>query len=156
MYRAIVLSACLVPLVAGARISTDAVHAAKMAPTFQGYYDGHLDTYLSTDVSDKAQAAMMHINYPPVLKAALGKSTSLMYMTSMNMMTAPVVFGAEPGSSDYSPLWQEVLVTWKTGVTPVKLLKDDQIKALAKKGDVKLTFTSVVLNCSIIVVGKGG
>jgi hypothetical protein len=36
---------------------------------FQGYYDGHKDTYLNTDVSDKAEATAMHINYAPGLKA---------------------------------------------------------------------------------------
>ena len=32
---------------------------------FEGYYDGHKDTYLNTDVSDKAQARAMHVNYAP-------------------------------------------------------------------------------------------
>lgn len=32
-------------------------------PSFQGYYDGHKDTYLSTDISSKAEAKAMHINY---------------------------------------------------------------------------------------------
>jgi hypothetical protein len=35
---------------------------------FEGYYDGHKDTYLNTDVSDKAEAAAMHINYAPALR----------------------------------------------------------------------------------------
>jgi hypothetical protein len=34
---------------------------------FEGYYDGHKDTYLNTDVSDKAEAVAMHINYAPEL-----------------------------------------------------------------------------------------
>jgi hypothetical protein len=38
-------------------------------PAFHGYYDGHKVTYLSTDVSSKAQAAAMHINY----SASIGK-----------------------------------------------------------------------------------
>src|ERR1051325_7257452 len=32
-------------------------------PAFHGYYDGHKDTYLSTDVSNRAEARAMHINY---------------------------------------------------------------------------------------------
>ena len=32
-------------------------------PSFVGYYDGHKDTYLSTDVSSKAEAKAMHVNY---------------------------------------------------------------------------------------------
>ena len=30
--------------------------------TFKGYYDGHKDTFLVTDVSNKAQASAMKIN----------------------------------------------------------------------------------------------
>src|SRR6266516_3634131 len=34
-----------------------------LRPAFHGYYDGHKDTYLNTDVSSKAEATAMHINY---------------------------------------------------------------------------------------------
>ena len=51
------------------------------------------------------------------------------------------VFGSEPGESDYNPLWEEFFVTWKPGVTPVLLVKDDQVKSLAKS-----TFTPGVLS----------
>ena len=37
-------------------------------PAFHGYYDGHKVTYLNTDVSVRADATMMHINYAPGLK----------------------------------------------------------------------------------------
>ena len=40
-------------------------------PAFQGYYDGHKDTYLNTDVSSKSDAAMMHVNYSAVLNSTL-------------------------------------------------------------------------------------
>ena len=49
------------------------------------------------------------------------------------------MFGSEPGEDDYNPLWEEIAVTWKAGVTPVLLLRDDQIDALQKAG--KLTET---------------
>ncbi len=42
-------------------------------PVYRGYYDKHIDTYMLTDVSNKAQATAMHINY----SAALGKIKSL-------------------------------------------------------------------------------
>src|SRR5690242_2200387 len=38
-------------------------------PIYKGYYDGHIDTYVLTDVSSKSQAAAMHINYSAELKA---------------------------------------------------------------------------------------
>lgn len=49
-------------------------------PAFHGYYDGHKDTYLNTDVSDKAEAGAMHINYAPVLKTVPLKSAPEMYL----------------------------------------------------------------------------
>src|SRR4051812_39477170 len=42
-------------------------------PAFHGYYDGHRDTFLNTDVSSKAEARMMHINY----SARIGKVKAL-------------------------------------------------------------------------------
>src|SRR5207244_11716967 len=36
-------------------------------PAFHGYYDGHKDTYLNTDVSNRADAKAMHINYATML-----------------------------------------------------------------------------------------
>jgi hypothetical protein len=71
--RRLILSAALVP--AGSRR-----HSGRLRPirherpengpattisrkAFEGYYDGHKDTYLSTDVSTKAEAKAMHVNY---------------------------------------------------------------------------------------------
>jgi hypothetical protein len=66
------------------------------------------------------------------------------------------VFGSEPGESDYNPLWEEFWVTWKSGVKPVLLGRDDQIKALAKKRELTLVDAHIVLNAPILTVGKGG
>ena len=40
---------------------------------FRGYYDVHFVTYLSTDISNKAEAKAMHINY----SASIGKVKGL-------------------------------------------------------------------------------
>src|SRR5919204_657355 len=107
-------------------------------PALHGYYDGHKDTFLNTDVSDKTQAAQMHINYSPVLKAVPMSATSEMYLVQGRAAAGQIpVFGSEPGEGSYTPLWHEVMVKWKPGATPVLLVKDDQIKELAAKG--KLT-----------------
>jgi hypothetical protein len=61
--------------VVGAAYAAHAATGPRMGPpstvrreAFHGYYDGHRDTYLNTDVSDKEQAAAMHVNYAPVLR----------------------------------------------------------------------------------------
>lgn len=64
------------------------------------------------------------------------------------------VFGSEPGEVDYNPLWLEVWVTWKKGVKPVLLGRDDQINSLQKKGKLTVKTTKIVLNAPILKVGK--
>src|SRR5438105_1086262 len=64
-------------------------------PSFQGYYDGHKDTYLSTDISSKAEAKAMHINY----SASIGKVKRLpeIYLVQGHAATGQLaVFGSQP------------------------------------------------------------
>src|SRR5438094_793874 len=123
-------------------------------PVTYGFYDGHVDTMLSTDVSNKAQATALHINYSAaMLTQAANKYPSLYRVSGRAAAGQPQVFGSEPGEPDYSPLWQEITVTWKPGVTPVLLTKDDQVKDLASKGMLTLAPTPIVLNCPIVKVG---
>src|ERR687888_1571485 len=49
-------------------------------PAFHGYYDGHQDVYLNTDVSDRAEAKAMHINYAPVLRSVPLKPAPEIYL----------------------------------------------------------------------------
>jgi hypothetical protein len=122
-------------------------------PTFQAFYDGHKDTYLSTDVSSKSQAKTLRINYAATLTGAKGASP--MYLVQGPAAAGQVaVFGSEPGEKDYSPLWQEITVRWTSGHTPVLLIRDDQIKSLAKKGSLTMTATPIVLNGPVVKVGK--
>ncbi len=124
-------------------------------PAFQGYYDGHKDTYLNTDVSSKPDAAAMHINY----SAQLARIKGLPEIYLVEGKAAPgqlAVFGSEPGEKNYSPLWSETILTWKPGARPVVLRSDTQINAVEKKGTLTERDAHVVLNCPIIKVGKGG
>jgi hypothetical protein len=154
-----------VVVVGTALVGVAAVHAARMGgpmmgpassisrPAFHGFYDGHKDTYLSTDVSSKSEAAAMHINY----SAQLGTVKGLPEIYLVEGRAAPgqlAVFGSEPGEKDYSPLWSETILTWKAGATPVVLKSDTQINAVEKKGTLTEHDAHVVLNCPIIKVGK--
>jgi hypothetical protein len=83
-------------------------------PAFHGYYDGHKNTYLNTDLSSKADAAAMHINY----SASIGKVKGLPEIYLVEGRAAPgqlAIFGSEPGEKNYSPLWSETILTWKAG-----------------------------------------
>jgi hypothetical protein len=122
-------------------------------PVYKGYYDKHVDTYMLTDVSSKAQATAMHINY----SAAIGKvkGLPLQYFVKGRAAKGQItVFGSEPGKPDYNPLWEEVWVTWKAGVKPVLLGRDDQINTLASTGKLTIKDAHIVLNAPILTVGK--
>jgi hypothetical protein len=131
------------------------IGTAKMAaqPVYSGYYDHHVDTYLLTDVSDKAQAKGLHINYSPALKTAKGLPSQY-FVKGRAAPGQLTVFGSEPGESDYNPLWEEIWVTWKPGVKPVLLGRDDQISTLAKAGKLTMTDAHIVLNAPILTVGS--
>src|SRR5439155_6197881 len=121
-------------------------------PAFHGYYDGHKDTYLNTDVSSKADATTMHINY----SARLASIKGLPEIYLVEGKAAPgqlAVFGSEPGEKTYSPLWDETILTWKAGATPIVLKSDTQINAVEKKGMLTERDGHAVLNCPIIKVG---
>src|SRR5438876_3774359 len=122
-------------------------------PAFHGYYDGHKDTYLNTDVSNKADARAMHINYAPGLKTVPLSSAPEMYLVQGRAAAGQLaVFGSEPGETSYSPIWKETILTWKTSAKPVVIKSDTQINQLEKKGMLTERSTSVRLNCPIIKV----
>lgn len=124
-------------------------------PAWLGFYDGHKDTYLNTDVSNKAQARAMHINFAPSLARMPMKAMRAIYLVKGKAVGNQLaVFGSEPGEKSYSPVWDEVIVRWKPHVKPVLLVRDDQILALAKKGKLVVHHTHIMLNCPIIKVGR--
>ena len=124
-------------------------------PAFHGYYDGHKVTYLNTDVSVKADATMMHVNYAPGLKAVPLNSAPEIYLVQGKAAAGQLaVFGSEPGEKDYSPVWKETILTWKASANPVLIRSDTQVNQLEKKGGLSERSTSVRLNCPIVKVGK--
>jgi hypothetical protein len=123
---------------------------------FEGYYDGHKDTYLNTDVSDKAEAAAMHINYAPALrKVPLASAPEIYLIQGRAASRQLAVFGSEPGEPSYSPIWKETMLMWKPKATPVLITSDTQIDRLEKRGVLSERATSIRLNCPIVRVGKG-
>jgi hypothetical protein len=110
-------------------------------------------TYISTDTSSKSEAAMQHINYAPGLAKALPTASTIYFVTNGKFASRGAVFGSAPGETDYTPLWQEALVTWKNASSAVALGSDNQINSLVKSGKITLKKTGVVLNCPIVGTG---
>jgi hypothetical protein len=160
--------AWLVVVAAAAALALAAVALAKGAPgmmgpqralsvrSFQGYYDGHKDTFLGTDTSSKTEAAMEHINFSTKLAASLKTSEEIYLFSGKAAAGQLPVFSSEPGEKTYTPLWREEIVTWKVGTTPALIVRDDRVGELKKKGMIRVRETSTVLDCPIVKVGKGG
>jgi hypothetical protein len=124
-------------------------------PASHGFYDGHKDTFLSTDVSDQAEARAMHVNYSAPLGRVPMADTDDIYLFQGTMAPNQLpVFGSEPGEHDYTPLWHEDVLTWKAGTTPTLLTSDTQIEAAVKAGRLTEQHTHVILNCPIVKVGR--
>ncbi|HEY4413236.1 MAG TPA: hypothetical protein VGN06_09590 [Gaiellaceae bacterium] len=120
---------------------------------YLAYYDGHKDTYFVTDVSSKAQAKALGINFSAALAGVKGAPAQ--YFVQGRAAAGQLsVFGSEPGETDYNPLWEEMFVSWKAGAKPVLLTSDNQINALKKKGKLTLRDAHIVLNAPIVKVGK--
>jgi len=123
-------------------------------PAFHGFYDGHKVTYLNTDVSSKADAMAMHINY----SASIGRVKGLpeIYLVQGHAAAGQLaIFGSEPGETNYSPLWSETILTWKAGAKPTLITSDTQINKIEKTGRLTERDAHVVLNCPIIKGAKG-
>jgi len=120
-----------------------------------GYYDSHKVLFISTDTSNKDEATRDHINYAPGLTTSLRYTLPIYLITNGAFAGRGPVFGSQPGEKDYTPLWQEVKVTWKDPGKAVALGSDTQITGLAKAGTLTLTMTGAVLNCPIIKVIGG-
>jgi hypothetical protein len=120
---------------------------------YHGYYDGHKDGYVITDVSNKAQASMWHVNFAPIIKGA--KNAPPQYFFTGRAATGQLaVFGSEPGDATYNPLWDELFVTWKAGVTPTLVVSDTQIDSLKKAGKLTVSDPHIVHNAPITSVGS--
>ena len=156
MRKFILTAAAIMLVAAGAALASSGAGLPNIGtPTmatqhvYKGYYDHHIDTYLLTDVSNKAQASAMHINYSKEIGTV--KGIPLQYFVKGRAAKGQLtVFGSEPGEPDYNPLWEETWVTWKPGATPVLLGRDDQINSLAKAGKLTITDAHIVLNAPIL------
>jgi len=98
-----------------------------------------------------AAAGIFHANSAPSLSAVKPASQPAWYIVRGPAAPGQIaVLGSEPGESDYSPLWQTVIVRWKPGVTPQVLTSDNMILDLAKKGQLTATKTAVIVNATVV------
>lgn len=120
-------------------------------PAFPAFYDAHKDVVVVSDGFPRTAAGIFHANYAPSLSAVKPASQPAWYIVRGRTAAGQItVLGSEPGESDYSPLWRTVIVRWKPGVSPKVLTSDNMILALAKKGQLTTTMSTMIVNATVV------
>lgn len=130
-----------------------ASRSAVSTTPMQAYYDGHKDSIISTDVSVASVAKAEGINFAPDLKLVPLSTPKIYFVKGSADPGQLKVLGSQPGESDYSPIWRETDVQFKSGQTPVLLTSDTQIEQLVKKGVLSEHKTSIRRDCPVVAVG---
>ncbi len=138
-------------------------------PLQQAWFEGRLVGYVSTDVSDADMARNMGLNHVPQLAAAAAPAGSppgtrsaidRVYMfpggEQLNVFpSAPQPAGATNANRSYSPLWLVVLAQWQPGHAVQTLRSEEAVLAAAERGALRLTRTTVVANCPVVIDAEG-
>ncbi|GEM_PF-1296172 len=156
MLRRVAILMGLIPLLVGTLVGVSGASSRHgtarftSPPVQMSYYDDHLDAIVATDVSSKAQAAELGINYAPTLRGLKAKLFPAVYITKGPAADGQLwVLGSEPGENSYAPLWIEITVRWSEGAQPVLLTSDTQIDRLASEGQLTETRTKVVIDFAV-------
>lgn len=132
-----------------------------LVPVVQGWYDGRISLYLSTDSSRRDVARMTHTNFVPKLTGAIagGAVDDIYQLTNFKqgnvLPSSPAPAGPENADPAYTPLWQLSLVTWVSG-QPRTLTSERAVLAEQALGHVRIVKTDVVINCPVIFTPRGG
>ncbi|HJZ99014.1 MAG TPA: hypothetical protein VKE70_21035 [Candidatus Solibacter sp.] len=133
------------------------VHAT--LPLAVGWFNGQPCLYISTDASDADVAAAFNANYAPALANAPSPVPiyAVTNFTQGNIVpSAPSPAGSGNTSQAYSPLWQVNTVTWNAGSTPQVLRSEQEVLAMQRAGNVTISKTNIIVNCSIVWTQSGG
>lgn len=132
-----------------------------IVPVVQGWYNGQISLYLSTDSSRRDVSRLTHTNYVAKLRGAIaGAAVDDIYqLTNFKqgniLPSAPAPAGPENGDPSYTPLWQLSLVTWIAG-QPHTLKSEAAVFAEKAAGHVSIVKTDIVINCPVIFTPRGG
>jgi len=128
-------------------------------PVAVGWFNGEPCLYISTDASEPDVAAAFQANYAPALATATSPVPiyAVTNFAQGNIVpSAPTPAGPGNTSQGYSPLWQVNMVTWNDGVTPQLLRSERDVLAMQMAGNVTVTKTNIIVNCSIVWTQQGG
>lgn len=153
--------AALAAVVQGAPSHRDGSDYEAVVPVVQGWYNGQIALYLSTDSSQRDVARLTHTNFVARLGGAIaGNAVDDIYqLTNFKqgnvIPSAPSPAGPENTDPNYTPLWQLSLVTWISG-QPHTLTSEAAVLAERAAGHVRIVKTQIVINCPVIFTPRGG
>jgi hypothetical protein len=118
-------------------VATHAAMAKKKAVT-PGFYNSKTITYF---------------DFGPIKLKAGNKLAPIWTVTNAAAGQHNII-NTVPGQSDYTPLWQLRMVTFKTGVTSYLLKSKQDVDNAVSKGDVTVQQTKIVVNCPVLGFGQ--
>ncbi len=145
---AFLASACLLAC-GGAALAASANGVAGAMPA---YYDGQLFLINFKELSAAAEQAVLASN----------QSVNTIFTSEASLPGgAPFVAVLDAIQGDgFNPLWLEMEITFRPGVTPYQITRDDDVTAAVARGDIDLSSAGEVYRCAVIgaatVAGTGG
>jgi hypothetical protein len=116
-----------------------------------------VDPSAGTDIVATAQevAKGFGANFIPTNFSTLPKSPAVrnifVFSTQGNILSAtPTPAGPGDTNANYSPLWQVNLVAWNPGSTVTVLTSTGEVEAAQAAGQVTVTPTPIIVECSVI------
>jgi hypothetical protein len=142
-------------------------------PLQTGFFDGATALYITPEVgvppgssfTSLAQtvAEGFNSNFVPTAFATLpgsGVVDDIFVFTDGTqgnvLASAPHPAGPTNTDTNYSPIWQISLVTFKNGHTHRVLKSQAEIQQAATNGEVTITKTDIIVECSVIFTPEGG
>jgi hypothetical protein len=84
------------------------------------------------------------------LKLASGNKVAPIWVFTNGAAGQRNVIDLAPGDAGYTPLWQVVKVTWKSGAAPRVIRSASAAKAAIAAGDATAAKTATVVNCPVL------
>lgn len=116
-----------------------------------------VDPSAGADIIATAQAVAkgFNANFIPLNFSTLPNSAAVrnifVFSTQGNVLSAtPTPAGPGNTNPNYSPLWQVNLVTWNSGSTQTVLTSTAEIENARQSGQVTVTPTPIIVECSVI------
>jgi hypothetical protein len=155
--------------------SDDGVPPKVILPLQSGFFDGATALYITPEVGVDPNAPPAIIaaahqvangfnsNFIPTNFGTLPNSPAVddifvftNFAQGNVLASAPHPAGPANSDTNYSPLWQVSLVAWNSGRQGRVLTSQSEIESAARAGDITITKTPIIVECSVISTPGGG